>query len=681
MHALPAVVPEGEFPRSEIVPVRLARRVAPLFGVRWAHNPWDRTWVCDFSALTLAEIARGAPLPAREEPLTLDGAAEAGENRGCRGVHTEATTMATPIANATLNRFGPHTKSAVVLTAANRLLTDATAAVTAVCRDAGEQPLPRSVRLAMWAGLVLEVFRAQPALVVAAIQARSVQRSLTAQWNDHVACHPSMTAGARSEIGAVPSSAGDQALAPVRFALIDDTLAAVNLSEPGAPPIGAERRDDLASAWVQRLLRMGRPGSGMVWLHEDDHGHRTAHAYQRVGAMVSPFVADALDTTLDADVALPLWPGDEDLDEMGTFTVRAYAIGLHTTVNYLRYLETPAQRSPELRASIRDLVDRAATSVIRRLGENDPAGMLLTGYAESIELEDLLRERDDGVPEELPTALERQLNGLRRTRHAWRTGRLAPGTTSYLLEIGCVALGAALDRRSDAVGDDLRRTITRTLARTWRETLAARGIPEEPASALSSATPSQIFHLYRYAEHLARRGGAADVRRALTVLDAVAEVRDDVAQSEPASIVVKHTSARQTHELACHVAWRLRTVTPPRERAALSRAAAAAERHLRVVLADPSTTAILAAPGNDRTLLWALEWIGPALIDLLRRQPEALTPVERDVVSRMLAAAGPTRTHLLTELAEALLDAPSPSPDRRPPDHHDPTTDARAHHA
>jgi hypothetical protein len=640
MHTLPAVVPEGEFPRSEIVPVRLARHVAPLFGVRWAHNPYDRTWVCDFTALTLSEIARGVPLPVGEEVAPPDA------------------NQVVPVANATLNRFGPHTKSAVVLTAANRLLTDATDAVTTVCRDLSRQSLPRSLRLAIWAGLVLEVFRAQPALVVAAVQARSVQRSLTAQWGDHVARDPSITPEARSEIGAAAPSATDRAFTPVRFTLIDDTLDAVNLATPGGAPLGTERRDDLASAWARRLLHMGRPGSGIVWLHQDDAGHRTAHAYQRAGAMVAPFVGEALDTDLltadlpPEDIPLPAWPDDDTLAEASPFTVRTYAVALHVTAGYLRYLETPAQRWPPLKAAVRDLVDHATASVGRHLGPDDPAHLLLAGFGQRVTLEDALR--DGEPPAVVRAAVTRQLDGLRRTRQAWHTGCLAPGTASYLMEIGCVALGEALDQSGNAL-DDLRPTIGRALARTWREALTARGIPDDPASAPASLTGSQTFHLFRYAEHLARRGSASDLRRALAVLDAVTRVRDKVAQDEPAGIVVKHTAARQAHELACAVARRLTTLTPPRERTAAARARETAERHLRAVLANPSTTPILAAPGHDRTLSWALDAVGPTLLDLLRREPVApLNSLELDHAERLVRATGHPRTALVTDIAEAL---------------------------
>src|SRR3954453_2508965 len=197
VYTLPAVVPEGEFPRSEIVAVRLARKVAPLFGVRWEHNPFGRTWVCDYAALTLAELARGAPMPGKpdrvpgseQEPRVDENAPETTGGWGWSGraVWTAPGASAPAVlASATLNRFGPNTKAAAVLTAANRLMQGATAAIGAVCRELNDSSAGPQLRLAIWAGLVLEAFRGQPALVVAAIQARAVQRSLTARWGAQV---------------------------------------------------------------------------------------------------------------------------------------------------------------------------------------------------------------------------------------------------------------------------------------------------------------------------------------------------------------------------------------------------------------------------------------------------------------------------------------------------------------
>ena len=62
VHPFTASIPDVEVPRSDIVAARVARKVGPLFGIVWEQGPFGCTWVCDFGAITLAEIARGAAI-------------------------------------------------------------------------------------------------------------------------------------------------------------------------------------------------------------------------------------------------------------------------------------------------------------------------------------------------------------------------------------------------------------------------------------------------------------------------------------------------------------------------------------------------------------------------------------------------------------------------------------------
>jgi len=67
MTLLPAQVPDIPEARAGIVPARIARKVAPLFGVSWDGNPYGLTWVSDYVKVSLTEIARGAPVPSRAD--------------------------------------------------------------------------------------------------------------------------------------------------------------------------------------------------------------------------------------------------------------------------------------------------------------------------------------------------------------------------------------------------------------------------------------------------------------------------------------------------------------------------------------------------------------------------------------------------------------------------------------
>jgi hypothetical protein len=732
MYTLPALVPEGEFRRSEVVAVRIARKLAPLLGVGWQHTPFACTWVCDFGTLTLAEIARGAPLPTREQQLTLDTATaqaddtsadtddddtadRAGRDRAAGDVGGDGeksswdwvgravqapgrSPLPATLANATLNRFGPNTKAAVVLTGANRLLGGASEAITDVCGHLNAAAISPKLRLAVWAGLVLEAFRAQPALVVAAIQARAVQRSLTTRWGSQVALAGLAATSARCEIGAGARAdppdgetregrqtreggdgEGGDPWQPRRLRLIDDTLDALDLCTANGSPIGPDRRADIAAAWCRRLLQMGRPGSGMVWLSQDPHGHRTAHSYQRVGAMVAPFVAEVLDTAAappvppaspespesaesagSAQVRLPAWPSAPALGAANATSVRAHAVAAHIAVNYLRYLEEPAPDFRSLREDTRAYIEQCATATTARLGTEDPASLLLCGYAEYLTVWDQARSGGQDAAALLP-GVEALLAGQRRTLAARQAQRIDPGAASYLLEIGNVALGRVRDRVTAAVPG-----LDRSLARFWRESLTSRGVDPRPAAHLEDLNHSQIFHLANYAEYLAAGDTATDLRQALRIFEAVTTVREQVAADEPAALTAKHASVRDAHQAAAHVAARLARAVPDRERTARTAAWAAAARHALAVLADPSLQELNAGTRRDMAGVWTATQLEPALSYLLDTDPGALgqrlRPAALLLLDRALAQlrenaedqSDPARTTRLQRLGERL---------------------------
>jgi hypothetical protein len=641
VHTLPAVVPEGEFPRSEVVPVRLARKVGPLFGVRWEHEPFGRTWVCDFATVTLAEIARGAPMPSKEEQARLDaeerprsggGATDAWGLVG-RAVWTPGKLVApTTLANATLNRFGPDTKAAVVLTAANRLLEDATSAVTTVCEHLARHGTSRSVALAVWAGLTLEVFRGQPALVVAAIQGRAVQRSLTTRWGSQVALSGLGSTSARCEIGARGVADGIDPWQPVRFSLVDDTLRALlsgSVAEDDA--VGSDKRDDIAGAWCRRLLQMGRPGSGLVWLSETD-GHRAAHSYQRVNAMVAPFVAEVLDDGAASGEAsvLPPWPDETELDGLSTPAVRAHAVAAHVASSYLRYVDRATHEAPAPRRRSRAYIEEAANASVGRLGAEDPAALLLAGYQQYLHLSDVARDSKadaDALTEQVQAMLASQ----HRTSLAFREGSIDPGAASYLLEIGNVALEQARDRLRDTTAVD------RALARFWREALNARGMDADPSAQLDDLNDSQIFHLAYYAYYLSTRPSTADLRRSLQILSAVAEIRDRAVAHEPVGLVAKHAAGRDAHLLCANAAARLAERLPERERAGRTAAWSSATGHVRAALANPSLKLLFDSERADRLVWLALDRLEPVLSHLLDSN-EALTEFEREQARRLVDA-------------------------------------------
>jgi hypothetical protein len=279
-------------------------------------------------------------------------------------------------------------------------------------------------------------------------------------------------------------------------------------------------------------------------------------------------------------------------------------------VNYLRYIEETATDFAALRERTREVIGNAAKATVDRLGPADPASLLLTGYGEYLQLWDLTQT--GGAPvDALQAAAENLLAGQRRTVAARHGGELDPGTASYLLEIGNVALAAAREQIEIPV-------IERVLARMWRESLSARGVDPDPAAVLDQLNPSQIFHLATYGDYLAGRGTTSDLRRALRVLEAVTQIRERVAAGEAAVLPAKFASPRDAHQAAAKVAAQLALSLPARERSARSGAWASAVRHALAVLADPSTEELLGRSGSDNAAIrMAAIKIEPALSHLI----------------------------------------------------------------
>lgn len=689
MYSLPATVPEGETSRNDVVPARLARRTATLFGVTWPGAPFGRTWLCDFSGLTLAEVARGAPLPPR------GGSGETGNGEGDAAPFSDTSDTGhqlptgnrtgdrawkwvgrgvwmpsggsgpNTIATATLNRLGPDTKAAAVLTGVNRLLREATAAVTAVARHLAAGDIDPQLRLAVWAGLVLEVYRAQPALVVAGIQARAVQRSLTTRWGSHIVVPAAVAeaGGARCELprgtgtGAGTSTPGDDRdaaedpLYPTRLDLVDATLPLLQLRagkpassrNPAPGDIVGDRLDDIAEAWCRRLLQVGRPGRGIVWVEERD-GHRQAHTYLRVGAVVAPFVAETFDAPLTARLTrLPPLPERDALADVPVLHRRAHLIAVHVAANVLRYRDELLQAFPAVRERTAERVAEGAVLAERLLGADDPVTYLLRGYQLYLDLWDRSRTSTARAG----TAL----TGTDRTGHlddviaasvafqseivgANRRGSVDPATTTYLLELTNTALVGARPDAADPAAVD------RAVARAWRDCLAARGLDGGKVLDDPAAVPApHAFHLHHFAEHVAARGRPVDLRRALAVQERVCEVRDDVVARERVGYPAKAVAARTSHELAASLAVRLARALPSGDRTTAEALQGVAETHALAVLDNPSTAVLLRARDPGAAALATARAVLPVLADTLD-----LLPTRARRRARSLARVAATTT-------------------------------------
>lgn len=660
VHPFPAEIPAAEARRADVVEVRVARKVAPLFGLASDIEPFHRSWVCDFTALTLAEIGRGAPSPDRSERSQLDSATARPDAQPSDGWRWSGRAVWSPrnghvpglLSNATLNRYGPNTKAGAVLAAANRLLRGSTAAIAAACRHlAGTRCAPEA-RLAVWAGLVLEVYRAQPALVVAAVQARQVQRSLSAHWGAQVDRGTATGVDAPCEIhppgGATETATPDPAVSrwrPTRFELVDATLPELGLAADSAADglglMAVDALDDIASAWCHRLLAIGRPGRGVVWLTEDDSGSRRAHAMVRVGAVVAPFVASSLGAQDSgrlrdgkagrgqanrghrgqAPPSLPSLPEDRVLDDAPLSHRRAHLLAAHVVASYVRYRDELLLDWPELRRQTHDLIDDAVRRSERVLDADDPVRLQLSAYAAYLDVWDQLRgtpgqPASSGAAEVIDEAAVRRLTASQqRVAEAGRVGRLDPGAVAYLLEIGIVALREAATRAEDASEATGGLPSRAQVGAWWEEILRARGLDPtaDLAGRIDALSDAQVFHLHHYAAWLASSRRLVDLKRALAVQERVAAVRAEVARRELVGYAAKSAAARAGHELAAEIATELALAYPQRQRRAREAALHAAVRHAHAVLVDPSTTELLLRAGGQPAALAAARTVARAL--------------------------------------------------------------------
>ena len=316
MRVRPPSAPPQNLRRADVTPTRLARNVALLFGVDIPENPVAATWVSEYSALTVAEIARGAPLPPRRSNkesavpagrwALIDRAVVKGKDAGGAFDPTwKEVAGCDEIAAATLNRFEPDTRAALVLTGVNELFDT----VHPVFRDVIDvvgvsedgEPLADFMRVAVWAILVTEVYRNQSAVFSAAVKARAVQRATEVRWRPHV---PAKFAHdvARTEFDARPETS-TTSIAPATVHIFDEMMLDVvcpvlvgrtvgSETEGGSGSSNAYLIEDLIDRWCRYLTRS--TDQGLSWVVDAGDGRRRVETYVASLAPLSAFMHEVI---------------------------------------------------------------------------------------------------------------------------------------------------------------------------------------------------------------------------------------------------------------------------------------------------------------------------------------------------------------------------------------------------
>ena len=285
---------DSDRPDEGSTAVKLARLIAPLFGVDQVNPTHGLIWISDYERITLKELGRGAPKPhgtiddEDDDEDSGGGGPEAFTGGGKRAI-TSAGNLPGEVTGPTLNRFGPDTKAAVYLTAANAALgplsTDLQIALSLLI-DCNLGRVQDIQLLTAWAGATLSIFRSQPLFVASALKGRAIQRAYSSRWlmdqREYSAAPAYAELDCKFDRKVVP-----ERLAPRSLNLIDGTISELVRALPEVPdstsvetPTAKLAR--IASIWAATLLQSGVREGGdpaIYWASEPSPGHRVIQSY------------------------------------------------------------------------------------------------------------------------------------------------------------------------------------------------------------------------------------------------------------------------------------------------------------------------------------------------------------------------------------------------------------------
>lgn len=325
----PPPAPAPTVRRTDITAVKLARNVAVLFGVDVPENPTGVVWVCDFNRVAVGDVGRGGPKATRKDVgyLPVKGWYLAGRTlvagplgkKGDTGTVPTKPVRVDEIPAATLNRFAPDTKAAAILAGADTLFAQLEGTFQDTMRVLGTLDdgtyLADFMRVGIWASLIAELYRSQPALFTAAVQARLTQRATLSTWS------PRLPRDAAAESAASEFGHHDEGKwEPTRLGVLDRvvrdyvhpsfgsaTISGDDLQNPNSEYL----IDGLVDRWCRHLTQS--PDRGLAWTVQNGQC-RTVEVHQSAQMPLGRFIAEVL---LLSPKILPF--ATDDRDDWQTF--------------------------------------------------------------------------------------------------------------------------------------------------------------------------------------------------------------------------------------------------------------------------------------------------------------------------------------------------------------------------
>jgi hypothetical protein len=429
-----------------------------------------------------------------------------------------APILPNEIASATLNKYGPETKAAVVLVGGNRLFADVSAAIIHTLgkhlRAEVAEGLAPQLKLVAWARLVHDAYVSQPALFAAVMQARIIQRALTTGWGQGI-LPPELAVPARCEVGAPElrtTNRKDDPFTPCKVPMVDDTLPLLDLPLIGE---GGDEQDigilleDHVNRWIKHLLQVGVGHEpGVVWVIEQDAGHRMVEVYYPWLTAVHAFVSEValaagtLDQQPD-DVKIPVIPTTEELRDAGTLEKRAVILGIIAVLRYVREYACTTRSTEEGSTAA---LTRLAELAIDILGPRDPV-TIETVACETMARIRTYRETSPGLFED---AIKDLRNSVQSLEDVILDGSYSAGSAAEVLTAACVAINTVRREKSSRHQDD--DDLVTLLKGLWARffDLLGFGDMEKTANDTDEYTQSRqkklYYHLHNYAGFLAGLG-------------------------------------------------------------------------------------------------------------------------------------------------------------------------------
>lgn len=298
-------VPPSPTARDEQVSARLARNVARLFGVDYEDNEIQATFAGAYTEVTREDLRYGFPT---------------GSGDGLAAVNQFAAKGIKRISTSTLNQpqYGPDKKAGAVLAGANTLFDTLLPTVTrvlevATLREDGGRVAP-IVSTMLWTSLAEQAFLGQPAVFVAAIQARQAQRAYLTLWKPLIPL--AITGVTAHEYGRdVDKEPADYGASRPRFALLDDSAElALGRDDEDRPHQYRNMADDVVNRWCYH--QFGGPEGTVAYVRANGNyryleafapAERTSALLQELYTALAPQLIDKNGDTRAVTPSDPAW--------------------------------------------------------------------------------------------------------------------------------------------------------------------------------------------------------------------------------------------------------------------------------------------------------------------------------------------------------------------------------------